>query len=412
MHDIADFFGHTRARTLSFGILIFTLPMNPETAFVLCALMMLANGAVLGLVHRDLLPSLRPSAVSWRIGTLLVACGCLLVLARGYAFAGFIVTLANGLILLGFTGYWRALRQFYGLPERLWLILPALAGCLLTFWFSVMQPSLAIRSLLVTVCWLVIFVGCSATLLSRRLTDNALSRRVLAGIFLLVSGFALLRLAIFLIPGDAPIANVLDGSNWINVVTPMIAGLVPVVGTTAFLLMCSERLRRQWEEAASTDYLTGLANRRTLAEAGERRFRETLANGQQLSVAVIDIDHFKSINDRYGHEVGDRALKHVAATLARHCRADELPGRQGGEEFVVVMQLDDPETERIAGERLRQAVENQPFVAGDMQLPLTVSIGIAHQRHGDLSFDQVLGRADAALYTAKANGRNRVEIAA
>ncbi|WP_234085690.1 GGDEF domain-containing protein [Azonexus sp. R2A61] len=385
--------------------------MNSETAYVIGALMMLANGGVLGLVHRDLLPSLRPSAVSWRIGTLLIAGGCLIILGQKQLPAHIILPLANGMIMLGFTGYWRAIRQFYDLPDRFWMLLPFAAGTLSTFWFTAIVPAIGARVLAVTLCWLALFSFCSATLLSPRLQDNALSRRVLAWIFVGAAGFALLRLMLFVLPGMPPIDNVVDSSNWINIATPMVAGIMPVVGTTAFLLMCSERLRRQWEHAASTDYLTGLANRRTLAEAGERRFREMRRGDQRLAVAVIDIDHFKSINDRHGHDTGDQALRHVAGTLERHCRNDELPGRQGGEEFVVVLSVSGPEEASQAGERLRQAVESQPFRVGDITMPVTVSIGIACQTPSDASFDQLLGRADSALYTAKDSGRNRVESA-
>lgn len=385
--------------------------MNPETAYVIGALMMLANGGVLGLVHRDLLPALRPSAVSWRIGTLLIAGGCLIILTQRLLPVGFILPLSNGMILAGLTGYWRALRLFYGLPDRIWLLVPVIAGTLGVFWFSAMQPAIGMRVLIVTLCWLALFTACTTTLIFPRQKDEAVSRRVLAGIFAFAAAFALLRLVFFLNPPDGGIPNEIDASNWINVATPMMVGILPVVGTSAFLLMCSERLRRQWEHAAATDYLTGLANRRTLAEAGERRFRAARDNGTPLAVAIIDIDHFKSINDRYGHDIGDRALKHVADLLERNCRVNELPGRQGGEEFVVVLTAADGEAALTAGERLRQAVAGSHFTEAGLSLPITVSIGIALLDADDDSFDRFLGRADTALYAAKANGRNRVELA-
>jgi len=386
--------------------------MSPETAYVIGTLMMLANGGVLGLVHRDLLPSLRPSAVSWRISTLLIAGGSLTILGQQRLSASFILTVSNTLILLGFTGYWRAVRQFYGLPDRAWHWIPALVGALGVFWFTTIEPAMGIRVLVVSLCWLCLFAASAHTLLHGRQNDQALSRRVLAGIFAFAAIFTAIRLALFLRPTDGPVLNVIDGTHWINFATPMMAGILPVVGTTAFLLMCSERLRRQWEHAASTDYLTGLANRRTLATAGEKRFQETRLTGEPLAVAVVDIDHFKSVNDRHGHDIGDQALRHVASALARTCRNDELPGRQGGEEFVVVMSVASTEDARAAGERLRQAVQEHPFSTGTSSLPITVSIGMAIQKPSDQSFDQLLGRADGALYTAKDNGRNRVEMAA
>lgn len=385
--------------------------MSPEIAYIIGALMMLANGGVLGLVHRDLLPALRPSAVSWRIGTLLIAGGCLVILTQRELPPGFVLPVANGLIMLGLTGYWRALRQFYGLADRFWLLLPAAIGTLGVFWFAAIEQNIGARVFIVTLCWLTLFSACAATLLSPRQNDTALSRRALAGIFIFAALFSFVRLAIFLNAGGTPVTSVIEPGSWINLATPMMAGILPVVGTTAFLLMCSERLRRQLERAASTDYLTGLANRRTLAEAGERRFRAARAGGETLAVALVDIDHFKSVNDRYGHETGDLALKHVAATLEQNCRAGELPGRQGGEEFVVVLCPAGREEALAFGERLRAAVAATPFTSDGISLNVSISVGIACLSADDDSFDRLLGRADHALYAAKANGRNRVESA-
>lgn len=385
--------------------------MDPATAFVIVALMMLANGGVLGLVHRDLHADLQPSAVSWRIGTLMIAAGCILIPTQRHLPPGFVLPVANGLILLGLTGYWRALRQFDGLPDRGWVLLPALVGTLGVIWFTSVDARLGARVAVVTACWMVLFMSCAGTLLRKAQRDTAHSRRALAAIFLFAAAFALVRLVVMLDPWGAAIGDIVESGNWINVATPMMAGILPVVGTTAFLLMCSERVRRQWERAASTDYLTGLANRRTLADAGERAFARARRGEGSLAVAIIDIDHFKRVNDQYGHETGDLAIQYVATVLERQCRAGELPGRHGGEEFVVVATAAGVDEGRALGERLRQAVESTPFCADGIRLPITVSVGVAHLMAHDESFDRLLGRADAALYTAKTLGRNRVEFA-
>ncbi|MDQ8038199.1 MAG: GGDEF domain-containing protein [Pedobacter sp.] len=382
--------------------------MDPVTVFLIATLMMLANGGVLGLMHKDLPQALQPAAVSWRIATLLIAGGCVLFTVQRLLPPGFILPLANGLIMLGFSGYWRSLRQFYGLPDRWWLLLPFFIATLGIYWFSAVHPDTGARILFVSVAWSFIMLACVRILLAQSSRDVAISRRVMAGIFIAVTIFTLLRAIYFIFIGIHPDFSVTDSASWVNVVTPMIAAALPVIGTTAFLLMCSERIRRQWERAASTDYLTGLANRRTLADAGEKRFAEN----KGMAVAIIDIDHFKSINDRFGHDIGDVALKHVAASLEAACREAELPARQGGEEFVVLFNGVDADGAHAAGERLRLAVAAKPFVAGELNLPVTVSIGVAVQSETDRNFDDVLRRADEALYAAKSGGRNRVEVAA
>jgi diguanylate cyclase (GGDEF)-like protein len=350
--------------------------------------------------------------VSWRIATLLHAGGSILFAVQRELPPAFILPLANGLVLLGFTGYWRALRQFYGQPDTPWLLLPSLLGIAGVYWFAAIKPDIGIRILIVTVAWVSILLGSVFILFAQAQREVAISRRVLAGIFLLVVVFTVLRGVYFLLTGVRPDFSILDRFSLINVLTPMIAAVLPVIGTTAFLLMCSERIRRQWERAASTDYLTGLANRRTLADTGEKTFAAARQKGGGLALASIDIDHFKSINDRFGHDIGDVALKHVAACLEAACRGAELPARQGGEEFVVLFDSVDAEQALAAGERLRRAVADEPFVAGALSLPITVSIGVAILQADDLAFESLLRRADNALYAAKAGGRNRVEMAA
>ncbi|QIG49327.1 GGDEF domain-containing protein [Nordella sp. HKS 07] len=187
--------------------------------------------------------------------------------------------------------------------------------------------------------------------------------------------------------------------------------VLPAISTTAFALMCSDRIRRQWEHAASTDHLTGLANRRTLTEVGNERFAIAKIKGPSLAAAVLDIDNFKAINDTHGHEDGDKALIHVAFRLQVGTRKSDFIAQAGGEEFVVLMTGLDAASAGAAAERLRLTVEQDIFSIGDEAIPLTVSIGVALYDEDDRNFADMLRRADKALYLAKSRGRNRVELA-
>jgi len=381
--------------------------MDSLAAFFIVAVLIMMNGAVLGLMHRDLPMSLRPSAFSWRVGTLLQAGGAILLAVQRWLPQELVLPLGHGMLLLGVCGYWRALRQFYGFPESTWIFLPFLLGVGGMLWFTMVDPSQTARILLAAGLWAFIACGCIATLMAKRARDQARSRLVLIGV---LAGVTLTIVACGLIFGmPGAIRQLIGASGWVNLIAPTIAAILPVIGTTAFLQLCSERIRREWERAASTDHLTGLANRRTLAYEGEQRLRMARRQGRQLSVAVIDIDHFKHINDRYGHAVGDEALKHVAERAAAACREVDLCSRQGGEEFVVLLDGVAGEAAWQAGERMRRAVESQPFLAERAMLPMTVSIGLAQLEADDLSLDDLLRRADRALYRAKAAGRNRIE---
>jgi two-component system cell cycle response regulator len=163
-------------------------------------------------------------------------------------------------------------------------------------------------------------------------------------------------------------------------------------------------------ELAVTDPLTGLYNKRYLQRhlAG---LMET-DQGRQLAILMIDVDHFKAINDHFGHEAGDRALRLIADTLRLNTRVFDSIARYGGEEFVVVMPGTGPDEAAAAGERLRAAIECiEFFPAPATRAPLSVSVGVAFTPRQSGAPDQQLRAADAALYRAKRNGRNRVEIA-
>ncbi len=381
--------------------------MDPVTALTIATLMMLLNGGVLGLMHKSLSPDVQPSAADWRIGTLLLAGGSVLLAFQNALPAGFILPVGNACALVGITLYWRAIRRFCRLPDVRWLFLPAAVATIGVYVYSGLSPSLAGRIVVASSVWVIISIAIALTLY-RQATDVSVSRQVLAAIFIAIGVFMLMRIGYFIAYPHAA-ASFVDGASWVNVVTPLLVAVPPVIGTTAFLMMCSERIRRQWELAAATDYLTGLPNRRTITGTGEARFNAAKRTGSNFAVAIIDIDHFKSINDRYGHDTGDIALKHVAAILEQNCRGPNMVGRQGGEEFVALLEVNTPAEATAAAERLRQAIESATMRLNNSEIRITASIGVGVIAAEDRVLDDLLRRADQALYAAKAGGRNRVE---
>jgi diguanylate cyclase (GGDEF)-like protein len=385
--------------------------LDPLTVYIMVAMMMLLNGGVLGLIHGDLPQDLRSSAVSWRIGTLLQAGGAILLAVQAQLPAGFILPLANGMLLLGMTGCWRALRQFYGQPDYWAMLLPALLGTVGIAWFAALQPDLLARIWVASITWCVVLTGCVVQLHQARQLDPSRSRAVLVFLCGFVATFMLLRALYFGLVAD-PGSSVLDFGQLMNMLTPILTSVLPVIGTTAFLLLCSDRMRRQWERAASTDYLTGLPNRRTIATAGARRLALAREQASTLALVIIDIDHFKKVNDALGHDVGDLALRHVAQCIESSLRAVDMPGRQGGEEFVVLLAVADRGEALQRAEQICAYVRQHPFItpSGASRI-ITVSAGVAVLQPQDLVLDDLLRRADRVLYVAKANGRDRVEIA-
>ncbi len=170
-----------------------------------------------------------------------------------------------------------------------------------------------------------------------------------------------------------------------------------------------ESSRHALAEQATTDSLTKLKNRRAFFENGAKALAMARRYVSDLSVILLDIDHFKKINDTYGHAVGDDALILVASILLEMSRTEDTVARIGGEEFAILL----PDTNRLGtavlAERIRSAIEREQFIVGDKIVPITTSIGIATFGVDPAeSIDQLLGVADNRLYLAKNSGRNRI----
>ncbi len=192
-----------------------------------------------------------------------------------------------------------------------------------------------------------------------------------------------------------------------------IGTVIPAVCVALVVSVLKHRLTAHVEglrDRADTDPLTGLLNHGALATALESAIARCRAAGDPLTVLLLDIDHFKQVNDRFGHQQGDRTLRLVSDVLASHRRRGDLLGRVGGEEFALLLPGAGAGVARGVAERIRTAVRD---ATAGTPCPLTVSIGIASCSPGVADSDAVLGAADRALYAAKARGRDRaVDLAA
>jgi diguanylate cyclase (GGDEF)-like protein len=167
----------------------------------------------------------------------------------------------------------------------------------------------------------------------------------------------------------------------------------------------------QLERLARTDPLTNLANRRHLLEEGRRQLGRAERHGVQLCVLLADVDHFKAVNDRFGHECGDVVLVEVARRMTSRLRRDDVLGRWGGEEFLVFAPHTDARGATVLAEDVREMVRRTPVAVAHGSPEVTVSIGVAVREAAD-DLDALIARADRALYEAKAAGRDAVRVAA
>jgi diguanylate cyclase (GGDEF)-like protein len=165
------------------------------------------------------------------------------------------------------------------------------------------------------------------------------------------------------------------------------------------------------QQNARTDELTGINNRRHFFALARQAFSVAARYHHPLSATLFDLDHFKGINDGWGHQIGDDVLKHVANIAQRHLRAADILGRYGGEEFIVVLPDSTAEQSKIVAERIREEIEQSSFGTPQGCVALTVSAGVADTAQGENdSIERLIGLADQALYAAKQAGRNRTLV--
>lgn len=202
----------------------------------------------------------------------------------------------------------------------------------------------------------------------------------------------------------------LAGRNYSTIKFPIVQGDRTLLAGYTIDITERKRLEEQLHQQATTDELTGVTNRRRFIELAQAEMRRAIRLQRPLALALIDIDHFKQINDTHGHAAGDQALLMLAAVTQRNIRAIDVFARFGGDEFAVLM----PETNREQAcevmDRVCMVLAAQPVDFGGVPFAITISSGVACLASGEESMDSLLKRADQALYAAKAAGRNRVMI--
>jgi len=205
-------------------------------------------------------------------------------------------------------------------------------------------------------------------------------------------------------------ADHLLASAWLSVLS-LEAFLMTIATAFILLAMSKERTELRHKTAAMTDPLTGLLNRRAFLQDAEALLRRQIERDRPIGVLLIDLDHFKSINDRFGHAVGDKVLQIFAKTTQANLRQQDLIGRLGGEEFTVVLADASIDNAYLVADRLRNAFAVAAAAVDGQALHATASIGVSVIVDPAQDLARLITLADQALYLAKARGRNRVEVA-
>jgi diguanylate cyclase (GGDEF)-like protein len=298
---------------------------------------------------------------------------------------------------------WTGLRSFFGRPVRigLGLVLAALPGLIYPVLLGLGVPTrlalAAVFACCLVIALLAVFETVRLSAGVERLWAQSIET-VAFGSYALVFLFSIG----VMIGTDRPVAS--TETARISMILDQIMGVFIYFG---FIAMAAERANRSLLRLAETDPLTGLSNRRGLQKMLNRRFPHP-GPGPSGGVLILDIDHFKAINDRHGHEGGDLVLSAFAARLMSVLRSTDMVARWGGEEFLVVLPGIDANELLGVAERLRACIADTSFPLPAGPLAVTVSIGGAVMTWDAGGFEGATRQADAALYEAKAQGRNRV----
>jgi diguanylate cyclase (GGDEF)-like protein len=381
------------------------MSIDIHTTIMIAAIMALLVGVSLHYVLRDYPASLAPSIRLWLLGTLLQPTAWMLYSMRDEVPDWCAAVLANALLSLAYALQIKGIRIFLERPLRRSLVFaPVAAVAVLEIVFTYVVPSIRLRLVTVSAVFCVQLIVAIIALLDWN-QPRRRSHLLTASAFVALAAILVVRVAYEgLREGTIPSAF---AATWMQTAVFGLAAFFPTIATLGFVLMCSDRLYQELERQAAIDMLTGVSNRRTLDLQASRAIALAHRHKRPLSLLLIDADHFKRINDVYGHEAGDEALQTLAAVLQCSLRGEDLFARLGGEEFVAVLPETDEEAARASAERLRVAVEQAEFTVQHRRVPLRVSIGISVVDNND-DFAGMLRRADQAMYAAKRAGRNRV----
>jgi diguanylate cyclase (GGDEF)-like protein len=318
------------------------------------------------------------------------------------------IDLANALLFTAFAVTWTGARVFDGRPvEPVYLVTGAVIW-LLVCRLPVLADAIDTRALIASGI-ITAYTWLTAYEFWRGRSEQLVSRW--PAIFMLFAHGALflLRTPLVAVLPWSP-ANNMFGSVWLTVLS-FEALLFTISIAFILLAMAKERTELRHRTAAMVDPLTGMANRRAFLHEAALLAKRHSGNPRPTAVLLIDLDHFKSINDRFGHALGDSVLEIFSAAARKSVRATDLIGRLGGEEFAALLYDTGRDKAVAVAERMRETFAEMAQDVDGRPVCATVSVGIVHSEEAVLDVSELLAQADHALYAAKERGRNRVEVA-
>lgn len=306
---------------------------------------------------------------------------------------------ANTVLMSGIYLCYLGTQRFFGVTPKLvqgWSLVAAVV--LVLAWFTLVDNSYAVRLAITSALQTYLFSK-HAWLVYRHGT-HTFSRVMLTCVLASAAGIQVIRYGAKL--ANPQMVGILDNTP-VQVIYVTVYPFIMLLFSICTILLASERLREEFEHMASHDSLTDAFTRRHMNEALEQEFERSKRQGRDMALLALDLDHFKAVNDTRGHQAGDQVLIEFVASVRTLLRRHDQLGRFGGEEFVVLLPETTAGTAMDIAERIRAMLEER-------KSGCTVSVGVTSRSNDGDTVEVMLARADAAMYRAKANGRNRVEL--
>lgn len=350
----------------------------------------------------------------WVLANFVFGMGYFFISLRGIVPDLFSIVLGNAATVYAEILIYEGIRLFYGRPAfSKWNSFVFVIYLIFHTYFIYLDPNINARIVVISIALFILIIRSGVTLFNSPLLELRRTASSAGTIFLLTSLLPLAR-AIYAILQPHPIDLFADPmSAWFA----MFAFFSILAWTFYFFLINTARLEIDLEVArlelmqlAMTDPLTGLFNRRHFFERAEIEFQRAKRHEHNISFLLMDIDGFKAINDKYGHDAGDAVMQHLSSILPGEVRVFDLVARFGGDEFIVMLVNVHEEFAYEVAERIRATVADTPVVFDSQRFDIRLSLGIASYNARDEDLKSILKRADIALYDAKQQGRNRVHV--
>lgn len=373
--------------------------LNQDTLLLVqfCVTLLTTALLVMAAVYTESLPEQR----WWATGNVVVAMGVGLTSLDGIpVLLGSV--LGYGVLALGIMMVWYGLQVYCAeAVSRRWMAALVLLALLVPAWFTYWYPSLRART-----CFSGFFFALCTWLCAVTLARHGNWRGVCASVI----GFGATGLSMFMRGVHMLFYNkpVDESSSLVMGVTMLVIPLGQICIATGLILMVMWRHAERLRQLSTLDPLTGALNRGGLEVQGTRVGQRSLRAGRSLAVVMIDVDHFKLINDTYGHPVGDEVLRHLTRLLKTELRPYDVLARYGGEEFVLVLDGLDLQSATRVADRLRGCIEAALVGIDHVTVRYTASVGVVTSNEHGYDLSRLIAAGDAAMYQAKRAGRNQV----